>query len=221
MSVAAHLGIDLREYAARIGTFIPGYSPLVSAAPASLATLASTRAPLVVDLGIGTGALSERCLSLLPRARIVGIDEDEGMLDAASDRLGRRITLLHGSFETVPLPRCNAFIASLALHHIPTPSRRLRLFRRIHQALRRGGVLVIADCYPASDTRLQAIDRRQWLGHLRESYTARESTSYLRAWSKEDFYVPLAAELRLLQRAGFAVDLVNRQSPFAVVAGLR
>ena len=121
MGVAAHLGIDLGEYHARIRTFIPGYDAMLDTAAGTLATMVPSRAPLVIDLGIGTGALAERCLSVKPRARIVGIDEDEGMLAAARARLGRRLTALPGSFETVPLPPCDAVIASLALHHIPTP----------------------------------------------------------------------------------------------------
>jgi SAM-dependent methyltransferase len=220
MGVAAHLGIDLREYDARIRTFIPGYDAMLDVAAAAVASLVARRAPLLVDLGIGTGALAGRCLGLTPRARIAGIDEDEEMLAAARARLGRRLTPLAGSFEKVPLPRSDAVIASLALHHIPTPARRQRLFGRIHRALGRRGVLVIADCYLSSDRRLQSTDRAAWLAHLRETYSARQSTGYLRAWAKEDFYVALDAEVRLLQRAGFAADVVLRYSSFAVIAAV-
>ncbi|HXT33003.1 MAG TPA: class I SAM-dependent methyltransferase, partial [Vicinamibacterales bacterium] len=164
MSVASHLGIDLREYDARIRTFIPGYEAMLDVAALTVATLVPRPAPLIVDLGIGTGALARRCLGVSRRARIVGIDEDEGMLAAARGRL-RRLTTVHGSFESAPLPRCDAVIASLALHHMPTPARRSRLFRRIDRALGRRGVLVIADCYLSSDRRLQATDRAAWLAH--------------------------------------------------------
>jgi hypothetical protein len=34
-------------------------------------------------------------------------------------------------------------------------------------------------------------------------------------------YVPLAEEIRLLERAGFAVDVPWRRSPFAVIVGYR
>src|SRR4029450_9938556 len=91
MGVASHLGIDLREYDARIRTFIPDYEAMLQAAAATLRTAARTRAPFVVDLGIGTGALAEACLKTLPRARFAGIDEDEGMLAAARARLGPRL----------------------------------------------------------------------------------------------------------------------------------
>jgi SAM-dependent methyltransferase len=218
MGAAAHLGIDLREYDARIRTFIPGYEGLLDIAARALANTVRGASPLVIDLGVGTGALAARAAAAKPSIRIVGVDEDEGMLAAASQRLGRRLTGLPGNFETVDLPACDAVTASLALHHIPTPGRRLRLFRRVHLALRPGGVLVIADCYLASDRRIQADDRRDWLKHLERTYSARESRAYLRAWGKEDFYARLTDELRLLERAGFAVDVLWRLRSFAVIA---
>ena len=221
MGAAEHLGIDLREYDAAIRTFIPGYEALLDAAASSLAATVPIRSPLVVDLGIGTGGLARRCLAAKPGARMVGIDEDGGMLAAAKTRLGRKLTTVEGSFETVDLPRCDAVTASLALHHIPTAARRRRLFRRIHRALRRGGALVIADCYLASDERLQSLDRAAWLAHLRRAYTAPSARAYLRAWAKEDFYATLLDDTASLQRAGFQVDVVTRHLCFAVVVALK
>jgi SAM-dependent methyltransferase len=220
MGAAEHLGINLDEYDARIRTFIPGYDALLDTAAQALASAATARSPLIVDLGIGTGALAERCLAAKPRARLAGVDRDAGMLAAARARLGRRLTPLAGGFETIALPRCDAVTASLALHHIPTPARRVRLFRRVHRALRAGGALVIADCYLSTNPRLRAADRAAWLAHLRATYSARESEGYLRAWAAEDYYVPLAEETRLLQRAGFSVDVVARHLCFAVIAAI-
>ena len=222
MSVAAHLGIDLREYDARIRTFIPAYESMLEHAARALRAVARKRHPVVVDLGIGTGALSAACLETVPGARVIGIDEDEGMLAAARERLGRRLTpVVHGSFERVAIPPCDAVVASLALHHIPTPARRLRLFRRLHAALRPGGVLISADCYLASSTRMAAADRAAWIEHLECAYSPRESRAFLRAWANEDHYVTLAAELALLRRAGFSADVPWRLGAFAVIAAVR
>jgi SAM-dependent methyltransferase len=219
--VAAHLGIDLSEYDERIRTWIPTYDLMLEILASTLASAVRGRTPTIVDLGIGTGSVAARCLEATPGARVVGIDEDEGMLAAARGRLGRRPRLIFGSYERVPLPRCDAFVASLSLHHLPTRERRLRLFRRCYRALRRGGVLISADCHPASSPRLQAADRRDWLRHLEATYTPRESRAYLRAWAREDFYVPLGDEIDLLERAGFTVDLTARRHSFAIVVASR
>jgi SAM-dependent methyltransferase len=103
----------------------------------------------------------------------------------------------------------------------PHPARRLRLFRRIHRALRKNGVLIIADCYLSSDSRVRALDRALWLDHLRTNYTARQAHAYLRGWAKEDFYAPLRDEIAHLERAGFSVDLPGRRGQFAVVVAAK
>jgi hypothetical protein len=72
MSVAAHLGIPLREYDHRIRTFIPNYEAMLDEAARALGSGVGT----IVDLGVGTGALSARCKRYVPNARIIGIDAD-------------------------------------------------------------------------------------------------------------------------------------------------
>jgi trans-aconitate methyltransferase len=219
MGAAEHLGISLAEYDARIRTFIPFYEEILDVAADAVASLIHTRRPRIVDLGIGTGALLEVVLRRVPSARVVGVDEDEGMLAAAVNRLGARLRITPGSFERAELPTCDAFVASLALHHIPTPAARLRVFRRLHRHLSADGVIVIADCYPASSPRLRVADRAMWLRHLEATYTPAQARGYLRAWAKEDYYVPLVDELALVRRAGFVADVYGRRGPFAVVVG--
>ena len=215
---AAHLGIDLADYDARIRTFIPGYQEMLDTAAAALESAVTRKRPVIVDLGIGTGALAQACVRRIPGARVVGVDADAGMLDAACDRLGRSLArTIRGSFETIAIPECDAVVASLALHHIPAPALRLRLFRRIRRALRAGGVLVTADCHPSSNRRLAGEDRASWLRHLEVSYTPAEARGYLRSWAREDHYAPLADEVFAMRRAGFVVDVRARRDAFAVI----
>ena len=218
MGVAAHLGIDLSEYDRQIRTFIPGYDRMLAIAARTLAAAMPKKAPTVVDLGIGTGALAARCLEVRPRAKIVGVDADGAMLDLARQRIGGRATLISGSFERATLPRCDAIVASLALHHIPGAHGRAAAFRRFRRALRPGGVLISVDCYLSSSAALQRVDRLEWLGHLEQTYPPSQARAFLRAWAKEDFYVTLTDELRLLARTGFDADVVARSGSFAVVA---
>ena len=133
MSVAAHLGIALDEYDARIRTFIPDYEEMIAAGAACV----PSRARVIVDLGVGTGALAAGCLTSAPNAAIVGIDVDEAILELASRRLGRQALFLTGSFLTVDFPRCDAVVASFALHHVRTRAAKARLYKRISRALRR------------------------------------------------------------------------------------
>src|SRR5688572_5830478 len=141
MGAGSHLGIDLAEYDNRIRTFIPDYEVMHDVVGRALAATAPRARPTIVELGIGTGALAARCLEVRPAARIVGVDEDRAMLEAAHLRLGGRLhASLEGSFESIDLPRCDAIVACLALHHVPPGPRRRRLFRTLRRRLRPGGV---------------------------------------------------------------------------------
>ena len=215
MGVAAHLGIDLSEYDARIRTFIPDYEALLDAAAAAIPPDART----IVDLGTGTGALAARCLARAAAARIVGIDADADILEAAGTRLGSRATFMLGPFRSVEVPRCDAIVASLSLHHIRTRPAKIALYRRLRAALRPGGIFVSADSYPASTRRLARDQRDAWHTHLRQSYSPAEANALFAAWAKEDVYVPLGVEIELLQQSGFDTDVVWRKGAFAVIAG--
>ncbi len=214
MSVARHLHINLDEYDDRIRTFIPHYDEMLDAAASSL----SGAERLVVDLGVGTGGLSERCLQRAPRARILGVDTDPGMLEPAAIRLGKRAAFVVGSFLREPIPSCDAVVGSLSLHHVRTREARRRLYARLLSALRRGGVLVSADCYPSRDRSDAARQRDEWVGHMRRTYSAAQTRRYLAQWAEEDVYVPLRDEIALLERAGCGPEVVWRRGAFAVIA---
>ena len=213
-SVSSHLGIDLREYDARIRTFIPGYDAMLDAAAGALRGTER----VIVDLGIGTGAMAERCVARARAARVVGVDLDDGMVAAAAERLGRRATFVHASFLRADVPRGDAIVASLALHHVRTRPAKRRLYAHLRAALCRGGRIIVADCHPARDRSLARAQRDAWTAHLRASYSPRETSAYFRAWSREDVYVPLDIELALMRAAGLRPDVVWRQGPFAVIA---
>ena len=214
MSVSRHLGIDLREYDGRIRTFIPGYDAMLAAAAGAL----RGHERLIVDLGTGTGALAHKCLARARHAHVIGIDLDEGMLAAAAARLGRRVTLTRGSFLRAALPRCDAIVASLALHHVRTRPAKRALYARLRTALRRRGRLIVADCYPATDRSLRRAQIEAWRAHLERTYTARATSGYFRAWAGEDVYVPLEAELSLMTDGGLRPEVAWRHGAFAVIA---
>jgi trans-aconitate methyltransferase len=217
VSVAAHLGIRLSEYDRRIRTFIPCYDEMLDAA----AAIVSPRARTIVDLGIGTGALAARCLRRARQASIVGIDADADIAALATRRIGARATFVRGSFLRVALPRADAFVASFALHHVRTRPAKTRLYRSVRASLRPGGMFVSADCHPAADRTLAAAQMDAWRAHLRRAYAPAQASALLRAWGREDVYVPLDLEVTLLRRAGFRVEVVWRRDAFAVVAGSR
>lgn len=219
MGVAGHLRIELDEYDERIRAFVPHYERLVSGVARALGVVAGD-SPTIVDLGIGTGALSAACLAVRPGARIIGIDSDPAMLEATRTRLQgtARLDLIAADFTSFSLPASDAIIACIALHHVATPDAKRDLYARCARALRPGGCLLTADCFPAKHPGLAAQHREAWLEHLEQSCSRAEAEGHLAAWAGEDVYFPLADEIDWLRDAGLQTEVVWRRDGFAIIA---
>ena len=219
VSVATHLHIRLADYDRRIRTFIPHYDEMLSCVSDAAAAVTTRARPVILDLGIGTGALTAACLRKLAAGRVFGIDQDDQMLAACARRLRhvRALELINADFAGSLLPRCDLIVATLALHHLRTPRRKLAFFRRCFEALTPLGALISGDCHPSSVASLAEKERKEWITHLRSSYSASKAAWYLSAWAAEDRYFTLTEETAMLATAGFDTDVVWRRSGFAVV----
>lgn len=102
----------------------------------------------VLELGVGTGILTEQILSRFPHAIIDGYDLSGEMLAQARKRLsafGERIRLQMRDFATsFPVTIYDLVCSSLALHHLPRRGRE-DFYRRLAGCLVPGGVVLIAD----------------------------------------------------------------------------
>lgn len=218
-SVHRHLGIEIASYDAAIRRFIPGYETMLSVAAQEVAR---ARPDLVLDLGAGTGALSQEILLADPTSRVELIDVDSDMLARARTRLaafGSRTGFTESSFDG-PLPRCGAVAASLALHHVRTMDLKRSLYQRIHMALVAHGVFVNADAAMPSAPEAREGAYRAWVEHMEaHGIREREALDHLEQWSHEDTYFALDDELDAMAAVGFEASCVWRKGPIAVVVG--
>ena len=217
-SFSSHLKIDIGEYDDRVLTFIPYYLEMLDEVE-RLAGLYLDENPTVLDLGVGTGAVSERCLRLRPEANITGIDSDSEMLEGARVRLkaAKRIDLICESFLDVEFPEADLIGGTLSIHHVPDPTTKQELYRRCMSSLRPGGVMLLADCFPPRDETLADRGWAEWRSHLESHYTPDETTAYFEAWSGEDTHFSLDDELDWLGLAGFRAQVTWRKDLFAVI----
>lgn len=222
MTFADHIRADVEEYDALIRTFVPHYETMIDVVSDALRYVDAPE-PTIVDLGVGTGALAARCLEVRPSGRLVGVDADAEMLRVAEARLAdhREVELVEGDFQDVSLPSCDALVACLALHHVPTAAAKRTLYRDCADALRPGGLLVSGDRFTARDPAVLDDEREAWLTHLGRTYSPTESEEHLAAWAEEDVYFPLLDELAWLEEGGLEPEVLWRADGFAVVAGRR
>lgn len=99
----------------------------------------------LLDLGVGAGETSRRCLQAHPAARAVCLDRSRDELDAAADVLDARAELRLGRFED-PLPQgpFELVVSAFALHHVDAAVK-ADLFPRVAERLTDGGRFVLAD----------------------------------------------------------------------------
>jgi tRNA (cmo5U34)-methyltransferase len=224
-SVERHLAVTPAGYDTEIRRYIPGYEAMLDEAAGALRDhLGADTRGHVVDLGAGTGALSERIAARLPGARLTLLDADPAMLRQAEQRIAPlrdRVALVEGPFDA--LPPCDAAVASLALHHLRDPGEKRAAYRAIHAALTPGGPLVIADgMLPESGPFAEPI-RRRWAEHLcAHGFTEAAARAKFVEWAREDRHFPIDEELAALRESGFAaVDVRWRLGPMAVLVALR
>ena len=218
-SVRRHLRVEADAYDAAIRSFCPGYEEMLGVLAGAVARAGARR---VLDLGAGSGALSEAILRTSGDVSIELLDQDLDMLDHARIRLAShkdRTTFTEGSFHGA-LPRCDAVVASVSLHHVRSLKAKRALYAGIHEALAGGGIFLNGDAaVPASGAARDAAIRA-WTEHMGTcGIEAEGARANLEAWSREDKYFSLPEELDALQRAGFEADCIWRCGPMAVIAG--
>ena len=115
-------------------------------------SLAGACTPRVLDVGCGTGALSEQLLAALPDCRLTGIDLSPAMVERARIRLAARAEVIEGDAERLPFhdESFDLVVCNDSFHHYPDPDRAAFQMWRV---LRRGGTLVMGDAWQPAPAR--------------------------------------------------------------------
>jgi tRNA (cmo5U34)-methyltransferase len=187
----------------------------------------SARTVRVLELGPGTGNLTQKVLTRFPHSTVVGYDLSEQMLAQARAKLAAfeaRLQLCQGDISQTVFPGpFDAVISAIAVHHVPPPSKPI-LFHRVYAALRPGGVLVLGDAFQATTPALGETYRRLIAEEMerRGVDTAAVDAYRSRSGPSGGASTQVQAYLRWMQQAGFVnVDCVWKHFGRAVVYGER
>ncbi len=123
----------------------------------------------ILDLGCGTGTLTEMIQIRQPEATIVGIDIDPAVIKIAQRKMMRdQITQVHGTRGyTINLPFAegsfNLVVTSMVLHHLIFADKR-KTFQEVTRVLATGGRFCIVDYGPAYDGWMRLVTK--WMIYL-------------------------------------------------------
>jgi tRNA (cmo5U34)-methyltransferase len=117
----------------------------------------------VLELGSGTGYVTERILEKNPDAEITCIDMTPEMLAVARKKPSLAgVTFMEGDFREVwPDGRFDVVLTTLCLHHLPDADRAV-LIRNIHSTLKTGGCFVNGDVFRPESEWEETIYRQRW-----------------------------------------------------------
>ncbi|MEK6591153.1 MAG: class I SAM-dependent methyltransferase [Nitrospinota bacterium] len=180
----------------------------------------------ILELGTGTGTLTEMVLSSYPRAQLTGIDLTDEMLLQAEEKLKRfknRFILMRGDFSAITLnSNYDAVISSLSIHHL-TPDSKKKLYKKIYKYLKKGGVFINADMVKSESQSIHALYMKLWKDFMRagkvdEEYMKRRFEGV----KKVDIYDTAEDQLSWLKKAGFEdVDVFWKYWNFAIFGGFK
>jgi tRNA (cmo5U34)-methyltransferase len=185
---------DPLGYRELVDAEIPDYAELQDRTAQACSGMA---ARTVLELGTGTGETALRVLEHCPRARYVGLDENEGMLAHARTRLpSSALFVVSRLEEELPGGPFDLVFSALAIHHLDGPGK-ADLFRRIAAVLAPTGRFVLADLVVPEDpddvvTPIDgAYDTPSTLAEQRDWLHAAGLASRV-AWSQRDLAVVVA-----------------------------
>ena len=115
----------------------------------------------VLDIGAGTGFMSEAVLGANPSAQLVLLDGSAEMLAQASERLPRAEIVQGDMREGLPDGPFDAVVSSLAIHHLEHDEQ-ARLYEAAAERLRPGGVFVNAEHILERTPWLEQTGRARW-----------------------------------------------------------
>jgi trans-aconitate 2-methyltransferase len=150
----------------------------------------------VLDAGCGSGRLTRLLAERVPRGRVIGVDGSAAMIERARRNLadlGDRIELIHADLLALELSEAvDAVFSNATFHWILDHD---RLFSRLFEALRPGGVLE-ADC--GGEGNVAELERC-----LEALQGDERFVSYLRGFHKTWDFPSVGDTESRLRRAGF------------------
>ena len=209
------------EYDLSRRRLIPCYDLFYATAADLAAYSIKVPSPAILDIGAGTGLLSEFVMEKVGNASLYLLDESTDMLAKAQQRLAQYKPQVFIQSMTEPLPaiQFQAVVSSVAIHHLPDKDKR-DLLKRIYQSLAPGGVFINAEQILGETEWQQKLYEDMHLNGARalgsdedEIRAAKERMSY-------DRCATLSDQISWLKEIGFEnADSFFHSFRFAVYAG--
>lgn len=224
-NVKEHFEEEAEEFDNTILKLIPLYREMIDSMISTI-PFDSSKEFKVLDLGCGTGNVSQAVKEKFPNAKISCIDIAKNMIEMAKIKLAgySGIDYYTGDFSEFDFENhYDVVVSSLALHHVKTDADKKKLYSRIFGVLLEGGIFLNSDVVLGSNEILNKIYRDKWIEFMLQNVPKKEiEEKWLPKQMEEDFPAPLTQHIKWLNETGFeSCDIVWKYYGLAVYCGTR
>ncbi len=176
----------------------------------------------ILDLGCGTGNLTQKILEHFPEAEIDALDLSEDILAESRKRFAKfpNIRYIQADFKNMHLPpgSYDLVMSGIAIHHIEDPYK-IKLYKEVYQALSKNGLFVFADQTRGITDEIYHKNISCW---KEEAFKLGSTEENWKMWmdhqDAHDHHSPVGWHLDQLKEAGFSqVDLLSKYLMWAVI----
>jgi tRNA (cmo5U34)-methyltransferase len=194
------------EYDAMIRRCVPRYDEMLAMLVDYLPQDRNYRR--IVELGAGTGNLSQLVHSRYPDAELVLVDCSASALAIAKKRLPRnaRVELKAMDFAEFDWigGETDLVVSSIALHHL-NDEQKQDLFARLFRGLSEQGVFAYVDQFRGETPALHQKHMQNWYFQAKSlGASDQEWKTWMEHQAAHDFHATLFEQLNWLHRAGFS-----------------
>ena len=173
----------------------------------------------ILDIGAGTGLLTELIAKKFINAQITLIDISAEMLSIAQERLKqyKGISFQVGDYsKSFTVQKYKLIVSSLSIHHLCDNDKK-KLFEKIQNCLEPNGIFINADQVLGESNEIEKIYQRNWLEEVTHNGVTDKALTEALDRMKEDKMAPLSKQLKWLEQCGFSeVNCWYKNYRFAV-----
>lgn len=184
----------------------------------------SAKNKTILDLGAGTGLLTEMILKKFPKSEFTLLDVSDEMLEQAKLRFSGNynVKYLIGDYsKTIFDEKYDAVISALSIHHLEDNDKHL-LFRNIYNSLNHGGIFINGDQFRSKHPEIESWIINSWKQKIETSNLNRTDIDAAYQRMKLDKPSTVHENLEWMEDAGFQdVELMYKYYPFGVIVGFK
>lgn len=219
-----HFNKEADAFDEQVQKNIPCYNEMLTALINAIPD--NKKNPKILDLGCGTGNITQKALMRFPDAEVTCLDLSENMIEIAKDKLSdfEKIEYIVGDFTQMQIEtKYDVILSSLALHHIPNDEEKEAMYKDIYEALEKDGVFYNADVIKANSIYNEELNNKIAIQEMKENgVTDEEITEHKGKRDANDVPTTLINHIKMLENVGFVeIDVIWKHYSNAVYGGTK